>query len=91
MQKPKHMRVKIPNKVKAIVTVNKALIASGDIPKVRGKQGFRTTPDLRNGYVFTNPSNLGRRSQFGMDGTKFGGGAGKLVINPSLRGKSVYK
>lgn len=34
--------------------------------------GFRVTPDMRVGYAFNNPSNLGRQSRFGMDGTKFG-------------------
>lgn len=72
MQKPKHIRTAKVERITAITTANKAAIAAGLVPKVRGKQGFRTTPDLRNGYVFTNPSNLGRRSNFGQDGTKFG-------------------
>lgn len=34
--------------------------------------GFRTSPDMRVGYSFNNPSNLGRQSRFGQDGTKWG-------------------
>ena len=86
MQRPKHIRdgkiakakVMVKAKVAAIVAANLAdpiLKAKPVVHTANGRkftQGFKTTADLRNGYVFTNPSNLGRRSNAGMDGTKWG-------------------
>lgn len=69
MQKPRHIRKAKIDKLHNAVAVNKQLMADGNMPT---SKGFRLSPDMKHGYVFTNPSNLGRRSQFGMDGTKFG-------------------
>lgn len=88
MQRPRHIRKAKADTLSATVAANKQLKADGMMPT---SKGYRLSPDMKHGYVFNNPSNLGRRSQFGMDGTKFGGTGGKLVINANLRGRSVFK
>ena len=61
----------------ALVKEAKRLVIAANLaaPKVQSlapaKLGFRVTPDLRQGYAFNNPSNLGRQSRFGMDGTDY--------------------
>lgn len=69
MQKPRHIRDSKAKALKETVSNNQTLKARGLLTT---SKGYRLSPDMRNGYVFNNPSNLGRRSNFGMDGTKYG-------------------
>ena len=60
MQAPKHIREAKAKALQATVSRNleaKAIAKANGIPLT--SKGYRMTPDLRNGYVFTNPSNLG--------------------------------